>query len=147
MSSNRRELFAALIAAGAVRLGAADDPVVVRGKAPMIVHNDRPEDLETPLRHFDSYLTPIEVFFVRQHIPRPSPIDPAAYRLTISGMVSKPVELTVVDLQKLPQHTLPVVIECTGNGAAFILLKCRASNGAGERSATPSGRALASRTC
>ena len=85
----------------------------------MILHNDRPEDLETPLRYFDSYLTPNDVFFVRQHLPRPAPIDPAAYRLSVSGMVSKPVELTLADLQKLPQHTLPAVIECTGNGRAF----------------------------
>ena len=34
-------------------------------------------------------------------------------------MVSKPVELTLADLQKLPQHTLPAVIECTGNGRGF----------------------------
>ncbi len=85
----------------------------------MILHNDRPEDLETPLRYFDSYLTPVDAFFVRQHIPRPSPIDPAQYRLTVNGMVSKPVELTLADLQKLPQHTLPAVIECTGNGRGF----------------------------
>jgi DMSO/TMAO reductase YedYZ molybdopterin-dependent catalytic subunit len=34
-------------------------------------------------------------------------------------MVSKPVELTLADLQKLPQQTLPAVIECTGNGRNF----------------------------
>jgi DMSO/TMAO reductase YedYZ molybdopterin-dependent catalytic subunit len=60
----------------------------------MILHNDRPEDLETPVRYFDSWLTPIEVFFVRQHLPRPPAIDPETYRLTINGMVSKPLQLT-----------------------------------------------------
>ena len=85
----------------------------------MILHNDRPEDLETPLSYFDSYLTPNDAFFVRQHLPRPEPIDAAKYRLAIAGMVSKPHELTLADLQKLPQHTLPAVIECTGNGRGF----------------------------
>lgn len=85
----------------------------------MILHNDRPEDLETPLRYFDQYLTPIDVFFVRQHLPRPAPIDPAAYRLMVNGMVSKPVELSLADLRRLPQQTLPAVIECTGNGRGF----------------------------
>src|SRR5947209_17619885 len=85
----------------------------------MILHNDRPEDLETPLRYFDSYLTPNDVFFVRQHLPRPAAIDPAQYRLTVNGMVSKPVQLTLADLEKLPQHTVPATLECTGNGRAF----------------------------
>jgi DMSO/TMAO reductase YedYZ molybdopterin-dependent catalytic subunit len=112
--------MAALFAAAAVRAArAADDPVAIPGKRPMILHNDRPEDLETPLRYFDSYLTPNDAFFVRQHLPRPAPMDRAQYRLTVNGMVSKPVELTLADLEKLPQHTLPAVIECTGNGRGF----------------------------
>ena len=44
----------------------------------MILHNDRPEDLETPVRYFDSWVTPIDAFFVRQHLPRPAAIDRAA---------------------------------------------------------------------
>ncbi|HEY2015237.1 MAG TPA: molybdopterin-dependent oxidoreductase, partial [Bryobacteraceae bacterium] len=120
MTPNRREIFAALIAAGAVRLArGADDSVAIPGKRPMILHNDRPEDLETPLAYFDSWLTPVDAFFVRQHIPRPAPIDSAAWRLTVNGMVSKPLQLTLQDLQKLPQATVPATIECTGNGRAF----------------------------
>ena len=119
MQPNRREVFAALVAAAARRATAADETVVIPGKRPMILHNDRPEDLETPLRYFDSWITPVDVFFVRQHIPRPARIDPSAYRLTVNGMVSKPLQLTLADLRRLPQHTLPAVIECTGNGRGF----------------------------
>ena len=104
MALNRREFFAALLAAAAVRrAGAADDAMAIPGKRPMILHNDRPEDLETPVRYFDSWLTPVDAFFVRQHIPRPAPIDGAACRLTVNGMVSKPLEMTLADLQRLPQ--------------------------------------------
>jgi DMSO/TMAO reductase YedYZ molybdopterin-dependent catalytic subunit len=117
MALNRRELFAALLASGLAR--AADGPVAIPGKRPMILHNDWPEDLETPLKYFDSYLTPNDVFYVRQHLPRPAAIDRAQYRLTVDGMVSKRVELTLADLEKLPQHTLPAVIECAGNGRAL----------------------------
>jgi len=85
----------------------------------MILHNDWPEDLETPLRYFDTWLTPLDAFFVRQHLPRPAPIDPAAYRLTVNGMVSKPLQLTLDDLRKLPQYTVTATIECTGNGRGF----------------------------
>ena len=120
MTLNRREIFAALMAAAAAQPGrAADDTVSIPGKRPMILHNDRPEDLETPLRYFDSWLTPVDAFFVRQHLPRPAAIDAAAYRLTVNGPSSQPVKLTLADLQKLPQHTVPATIECTGNGRAF----------------------------
>ena len=97
----------------------ADEGVTVGGKRPMILHNDRPEDLETPLRYYDSWVTPNDAFFVRQHLPRPAAIDPAAYKLTVNGMVSKPSQLTLADLQRLPQHTVPATLECTGNGRGF----------------------------
>ena len=35
-------------------------------------------------------------------------------------MVSKPLQLTLADLQKLPQHTVPAALECTGNGRALL---------------------------
>lgn len=120
MLFDRRQIFAFLAAGAAARVSrAADDSVVIPGKRPMILHNDRPEDLETPVRYFDSYLTPLDAFFVRQHIPRPSPIDAASYKLTVNGLVSKPLSLSLADLQKLPQYTVPAVLECTGNGRAF----------------------------
>jgi len=37
----------------------------------------------------------------------------------VNGMVSKTLELTLSDLQKLPQHTIPATLECTGNGRGF----------------------------
>jgi DMSO/TMAO reductase YedYZ molybdopterin-dependent catalytic subunit len=125
MNPNRREVFAALFAAAAARnaRGADDPPVAIPGKRPLILHNDRPEDLETPVRYLDSWITPVDVFFVRQHIPRPAAIDPAAHRVAITGMVAKPIEVSLADLQKLPQHTLPATLECTGNGRGFYIPK------------------------
>jgi DMSO/TMAO reductase YedYZ molybdopterin-dependent catalytic subunit len=120
MTPNRRQLFAAMLAATAAqRLRGADDSTAIAGKRPMILHNDRPEDLETPVKYFDSWVTPLDAFFVRQHLPRPPKIDPATYQLKISGLVSKETSLTMADLEKLPQHTVPATLECTGNGRAF----------------------------
>src|SRR5580704_17227623 len=112
MTPNRRELFGTILAlAAASRMRAADDGVTIPGKRPMILHNDRPEDLETPLQYFDTYLTRIDSFFVRQHLPRPAAIDRAAYRLTLTGMISKPSELSLDDLRKLPQFTVTATLE------------------------------------
>jgi DMSO/TMAO reductase YedYZ molybdopterin-dependent catalytic subunit len=120
MTLNRREILAALLASTAARrLAGADDDFAVVGKRPLILHNDRPEDLETPVRYYDTWLTPVDAFYVRQHIPRPAPIDAGAYRLAVNGMVSKPLNLTLADLQRLPQQTIPATLECSGNGRAF----------------------------
>jgi DMSO/TMAO reductase YedYZ molybdopterin-dependent catalytic subunit len=120
MTINRREIFAALLAGAAARgIAGAEDEVTVAGKRPLILQNDRPEDLETPVSDFTSWLTRTEVFFVRQHLPRPAPIDPASYRLAVNGLVSKPQMLTLAELQRLPQQTIPATLECAGNGRAF----------------------------
>src|SRR5450631_1157076 len=121
MPFTRRNLFATLASAAVSSrfLRSDDDAVAIKGKRPMILHNDRPEDLETPVRYFDSWITPIDAFFVRQHLPRPAAIDPAAYRLTVNGMVSKQLQLSLEDLRALPQFTVPATIECTGNGRGF----------------------------
>jgi DMSO/TMAO reductase YedYZ molybdopterin-dependent catalytic subunit len=123
MQANRRQVFAALLAAAAAPQAKGADGAAIPGKRPMILHNDRPEDLETPVKYFDTWVTPVDAFFVRQHLPRPAATDPAAYRLNLTGLVSKPLEVTLADLEKLPQHTVPATLECTGNGRAFFTPK------------------------
>jgi sulfite oxidase len=114
--ANRREMLASMLALAT--LGQAQDVVTIPGKRPMILHNDRPEDLETPGRYFDQWLTPNDVFFVRQHLPRPA-VQEAAFQLTVGGQVAREIQLSVADLRKLPQYTVPAVLECTGNGRGF----------------------------
>jgi DMSO/TMAO reductase YedYZ molybdopterin-dependent catalytic subunit len=95
-----------------------ENVVTIPGKRSMILHNDRPEDLETPLPYFNEWLTPNDVFFVRQHLPRPM-IQEADFRLSVRGRVSREIQLSVTDLRKLPQYTVAAVLECTGNGRGF----------------------------
>ena len=111
----RRWLAAAM---GLPLLGQTGRPLVFPGKRSMLVHNDFPEDLEAPAESLDSFLTPVERFFVRQHLPRPR-VDVGQWRLTVNGMVSRPLTLSLDDLLKLPQHTLPATLECAGNGRGY----------------------------
>ncbi len=97
----------------------SNEPPAISGKRPMILHNDRPEDLESPGEYFNSWVTPVDSFFVRQHIPRPAEIDPNVFKITINGMVSRPMDVTLADLKNLPQYTVPATLECTGNGRGF----------------------------
>jgi DMSO/TMAO reductase YedYZ molybdopterin-dependent catalytic subunit len=113
---NRRQVIGSMLAAAALANG--QDTITVMGKRPMILHNDRPEDLETPLAYFDQWLTPTDAFFVRQHLPRPTIIE-ADFRLSVGGRADREIKLSVTDLRKLPQHKIPAVLECTGNGRGF----------------------------
>jgi DMSO/TMAO reductase YedYZ molybdopterin-dependent catalytic subunit len=58
--------------------------------------------------------TPKDEFFTTQHYPHPQ-IDPAAFRLKISGMVDRPVSLSLDDLKKMKTTDLAAGFECSGN--------------------------------
>jgi DMSO/TMAO reductase YedYZ molybdopterin-dependent catalytic subunit len=66
------------------------------------------------LRH-DITPTGLHYLLVHFHIPA---IDRDAWRLQIAGNVEKPIELSLERLQSLPRVTLPVTLECAGNGRA-----------------------------
>ena len=113
---------AAIVAAGAIHplLGwASDDSVAVPGKDGMIVRSFRFLDLEMPPEYANSFITPVQHFFVRNHMHEPSTLDAADWRLSIGGEVEKPVTLTLADLAKLVPHTVTNTLECAGNGRAF----------------------------
>src|SRR5579871_1040722 len=114
--TNRRQMLAAAFAAMAA--ARAQDAPAVAGKRPLILHSDRPEDMETPNHDLETWITPNDAFFVRQHLPRPT-VDLQAYRLTVNGLVGKELSLSLDDLRKLPQHKVPATLECTGNGRGF----------------------------
>ena len=61
-----------------------------------------------------SYVTPNDLFFVRSHAPVPQ-IDPEEYRLSIDGLVDRPVELSLGELQELPRVRLHATLQCAGN--------------------------------
>jgi DMSO/TMAO reductase YedYZ molybdopterin-dependent catalytic subunit len=78
-----------------------------------------PENSETPLADARGWVTPTRLFFVRNHFDVPT-IDRSAWRLSIGGCVSRPLELTYDELNDLPQRTLLATLECAGNGRSFL---------------------------
>src|SRR6266699_3932447 len=50
------------------------------------------------IRKLDGMLTPKVQFFTTQHFAKPE-IDPAVYRLKLTGMVRKPAEFSLADLR------------------------------------------------
>lgn len=92
--------------------------VVIPGKEKMIVRSHRYLDLEMPIHLLDSWVTPVELFYVRNHLPQPS-VNLAEWRLVVSGEVERPLELTLADLEAFEQASVTNTLECAGNGRAF----------------------------
>ena len=61
-----------------------------------------------------NFITPYELFFVRNHGGVPV-VDEGAYRLTVDGLVEKHLTLSLDDLRRLPRTTLTATLQCAGN--------------------------------
>lgn len=90
----------------------------------MIIRQTRPVNLETPLEQVDSYLTPVELFYVRSHFDAPE-IDATEYRLHVDGAVERPTSFTYRQLKEMPSETRVATLECAGNGRALLVPRVR----------------------
>lgn len=68
-----------------------------------------------PLEALSHDLTPVGLHYLLIHFDIPA-IDPAGWRLRVGGRVARPLELTLDDLRARPRRTIPVTLECAGNG-------------------------------
>ena len=87
----------------------------------LVVRVARPLDAETPVQEFASYLTPNSRFFVRSHFgPPPAELlSDSNWRLRVSGMVDRPLMLTLKELKQCEEVAATAVVQCSGNGRAF----------------------------
>jgi DMSO/TMAO reductase YedYZ molybdopterin-dependent catalytic subunit len=95
------------------------DQAPTEWKSPeMIVHNDRPWNIETPVHLLDDEITPIDVMFVRNNGTIPTDLDAEKWTLTIEGeSVPNPKTYTLNDLKtKFKHYSYNLVLECGGNG-------------------------------
>lgn len=62
----------------------------------------------------EGWLTPVSMHFVRNHgaVPR---LDWGSHRINITGLVERPMEITMDDIAKLPAVTVPCLLTCCGN--------------------------------
>jgi DMSO/TMAO reductase YedYZ molybdopterin-dependent catalytic subunit len=78
-----------------------------------------PENSETPLESLRSWVTANRLFFVRNHFGVPA-VDRDTWRLSIAGLVSRPLEITWDQLAGMPERTVFATMECAGNGRSFL---------------------------
>jgi DMSO/TMAO reductase YedYZ molybdopterin-dependent catalytic subunit len=72
-----------------------------------------------PLEGLRFPITPIGMHYLLIHFDIPH-LDPITYRLGITGLVDKPLELSLEDIRSRPKVTIPVIMECGGNGRAHL---------------------------
>ncbi|HEY1657859.1 MAG TPA: molybdopterin-dependent oxidoreductase [Candidatus Sulfotelmatobacter sp.] len=124
MSSRReflKQISAAGLVAGTVPLTvtsafAQGKRVPFPGEDGMVLRSFRFIDLESPVEYFNTWLTPVPHFFVRNHMHEPSEIDAATWQLSIGGKVDKPLTLDLAALAKMETHSVVNTVECAGNG-------------------------------
>ena len=64
-------------------------------------------------------VTPAGMHYLLIHFDIPH-LEAETWRLTVSGNVRSPLAISLTDLASLPQRTLPVTLECAGNGRAAL---------------------------
>jgi DMSO/TMAO reductase YedYZ molybdopterin-dependent catalytic subunit len=115
----RRFLRGAAVTAAAAALGRFPALARAEDAAVLIPREKDPENLEFPFSALESFLTPNKLFYVRNHFAAPK-LDAGTWRLRVEGAVEKPLELAHAEILKLPAQTVPVTLECAGNGRAFL---------------------------
>jgi len=70
-----------------------------------------------PLEALRYDLTPVGMHYLLVHFDVPE-VDAASWRLRLGGTLARPVELTLDELRARPRRSIPVTLECAGNGRA-----------------------------
>lgn len=127
IQNTRRELIKGSLAVAGLSMFGIPDwalPVLAQGET-LVPFTDLPENFNPnpapdrrllDVRTIEGPFTPKDQFFTTQHYGHPK-IDPAAYRLKVSGQVSKPLSLSLDDLRKIKNAELVAGFECSGNRA------------------------------
>jgi DMSO/TMAO reductase YedYZ molybdopterin-dependent catalytic subunit len=125
IQSTRREILrGGLAAAGLGVLGLPDWALPALAQSETLVpFTDMPENVrfETPpdrrifdFRTLDGPFTPKDKFATTQHYGHPD-VDPATFKLKVSGLVDRPKALSLDDLKKIGGGDLVAGFECSGN--------------------------------
>ena len=122
--SRREVLKGSLALAGIGAFGVPEWilPALAQGET-VVPFTDLPEVINwrrTPdrrmldIRTIDGVFTDKDEFFTTQHYGHPA-IDTATYRLRVSGLVDRPLSLSIDELRGLPSRELVFGFECSGN--------------------------------
>jgi len=132
--TNRRQALHLTAALGSGLLARADEPSPRSLGNPLSGYTNRSEYVKsarflrqtktpeagsssTPLAETFGIITPSALHYERHHAGVPT-IDPAQHRLTIHGLVERPLVLTIEEIRRLPSVSRIHFLECGGNSGS-----------------------------
>ncbi len=113
---DRRDFLGAGGIGGALLLGGSLGSRLFAAESNLIVHTETPRNSEPHLAQLvKSWITPNEQFYVRSHAPVPK-INVDEFRLSVEGMVHKPLEISLKQLKSnFKQQSVVATMTCAGN--------------------------------
>ena len=116
---------------GHVPLDSIEDPFVHDPKRDqrLIVHTDKPMNAESPTSLLSTFLTPVDIFYVRNHLWVPR-LTENEHTLVVELEDGEEKEYTMSDLRKnFEQHKITATLQCSGNRRAHMTKGSRPTNG------------------
>ena len=125
------DVYPASTCARVVASGGCGGPLPVNGAVPaldpeeacqdaieagLVVHRAHPLNCETSIPALiGGVVMPNARFYMRNNFQIPN-LDAAAFRLSVGGLVERPLNLSLRDLHNMRSQTMVVTLECAGNG-------------------------------
>ncbi|KAL8877410.1 MAG: hypothetical protein Q9192_008671, partial [Flavoplaca navasiana] len=95
----------------------------------LIVHSDRPFNAETPEEGLNAFITPDDLFYVRQHMWVPEVYEDS-HRLVVELTDGEEKEYSLQDLRKkFKEHHITATLQCSGNRRKHMTEESRSTNG------------------
>lgn len=133
-SAGSVDVYPASTCAGVVASGSCGAPTPVSQLVPaldpaeacqeaiesgLVVHRAHPLNCETSIPALvGGVVMPNAGFYLRNHFHIPN-LDAENYRLTVGGLVERPLSLSPRELRGMRSHSLVVTLECAGNGRSM----------------------------
>ena len=95
-------------------LAQGETAVPFLGYPEQVITNPAPDRRIIDIRAINGPITPKDQFFTTQHYGHPV-VDPATFTLKISGLVDRPIALSLDDLRRMGGKDLVAGFECSGN--------------------------------
>lgn len=84
-------------------------------KKPFLTTKDlSPENQETPIHFLNEWLTPENLFFIRNHFDYPNENN-EFFSIKINGEVTNPITISYDEIVNMPSKEIVAVLECSGN--------------------------------
>jgi DMSO/TMAO reductase YedYZ molybdopterin-dependent catalytic subunit/rhodanese-related sulfurtransferase len=107
------------LAGGMCAWSSAGLPTVTAADEGLVLHRANPLNCETAIpKLVGGVVMPNARFYVRNHFATPA-VDATDWRLSVGGLVERPLQLSLGDLQNMRSQSMVATLECAGNGRSM----------------------------